>query len=499
MRITALALIAPLCALAAGIPAATPVRSVSLDEAVQMALGRNPDILRALQEIERTSGQVIEVRAQALPQVAAVSSYSQQDRNLIESPPSGKVGQPEIPPINVSGTSAPIIVVVPVASSSGYEQPDKRWRVAFEGRQLLYSGGQVRAALKVAHYTKQNSLYQLRNTVDQVISDTRRNFYEVLLTRALIRVQEESLRLLEEQFTDQKNRFEAGTVPRFNVLRAEVEMANVRPEVIKAKNNYVIAQLRLAKTLGVDSTPGQADPLPFAVTGEFSIPRQTLSLDEALATARERRAFLKIQREAILIQKETVKVAMAGYKPRIELSGGYEWHSQSYTDDLDESVDGWFFGVQGTWNIFDGLETYGRVKQAKAQLQQALISYADAERQVELEVRAAFSKVQEARELIQSQEKNVEQADEALRLSVERLDAGAGTQLDVLDARTARTQAQTTELEARYQYNVAVAELERITGVETQYDDTFDDPLTRKSRAKKAPTPAPTPAPARKK
>jgi outer membrane protein TolC len=268
----------------------------------------------------------------------------------------------------------------------------------------------------------------------------------------------------------------------------------VRPDLITAKNDYIVAQLQLAKTLGVDSTAGQAAPLPFAISGDFSLPAQPLSLDEALATARERRAFLKSQREAILIQKEGLKVALAGYQPQVSLNGGYEWRSPNLTNDLDQVVQGWFFGVQGSWNIFDGLATYGKVKQAKAQIQEALIAYADAGRQVDLEVRTAFSKVQEAKELIESQTKNVEESDEALRLAVERLNAGAGTQLDVLDARTARTRAQTTELQARYQYNVAVAELERVTGEQTHYDDTFDDPLAHKPKTKPAETPAPRPA-----
>jgi outer membrane protein TolC len=493
------AILAPLCAMADGGASSKTGSKLTLDAAVQMAIARNPDILRARQDIERTTGQIIEVRAQALPRVAATSSYDQQDRGLIETPPAGK-SVPHVPPINVSGTTAPVIVLVPITSSPSYEIPDKRWRVAFQASQLLYSGGQVRSALNIAHHTKINSMYQLRDVVDHVISDTRQFFNEVILTRALIRVQEQSLQLLEEQLEDQKNRFDAGTVPRFNVLRAEVELANVRPELIRAKNDHVIAQLRLAKTLGVDSTPGQADPLPFVVDGEFTIPPQPLTLDQALATARERRAMLKSQREAIIIQKENVKVALSGYKPRLELSGGYEWHNSSYSEDLDQTVNGWFFGVQGSWNIFDGLETYGRFKQAKAQLKQALISYSDAERQVDLEVRGAFSKVQEAKEVIQSQTKNVEQADEALRLATERLDAGAGTQLEVLDARTARTRAQTTELQARYQYNVALAEFERICGVETEYDDTFDDPLVNhKHVAKAAPKPASMPVMARKK
>ena len=91
------------------------------------------------------------------------------------------------------------------------------------------------------------SLYALRDTIDQVIATVRQQFYQVILNKALIGVQEESVHLLEAQLKDQQNRFEAGTVPRFNVLQAEVALANQQPALITARNNYRIAQLQLAK------------------------------------------------------------------------------------------------------------------------------------------------------------------------------------------------------------------------------------------------------------
>ena len=95
---------------------------------------------------------------------------------------------------------------------------------------------------------------------------------------------------------------------------------------------------------------------------------------------------------------------------------------------------GWFFGATGTWNVWDGGATYGRVTQAKAQLMQSKNNYDNGIRQVVLDVQQAISNLQQAQETIDSQTASVVQATEALRLSKERLDAGAGTQLDVLNA-----------------------------------------------------------------
>src|SRR5207248_11209293 len=100
-----------------------------------------------------------------------------------------------------------------------------------------------------------SSYYAFRNSIDLIVATVRQQFYLVLLDRALIGVQEESVRLLQSQLQDQQNRFEAGTVPRFNVLQAQVALSNQLPQLITAQNNYRISQLQLAKTLGLDFDP----------------------------------------------------------------------------------------------------------------------------------------------------------------------------------------------------------------------------------------------------
>lgn len=501
---------------------------LTLEKAVRLALQQNPEILKALQEIERTRGQVIEVRAQALPRVTLTGNYNQQDRELLQGSQGGGAGGTanlnsvqttsvgttqgagaqtatgtaaatgaRTAAANPTGTAAAnaatgitvdqlanLLNQQSASSSANSVVNNKSWQVILQVRQVVYAGGQVRAALRIAKFTQDSSYWRLRDTIDQIISTTRTQFYSVLLNRALINVQEESISLLSDQLKDQQNRFEAGTVPRFNVLRAEVELANARPELIRATNNYLIAQLQLAKTLGLAPAPGGKPT--FNAVGALDTGERPLGLQSALQLAKERRPFLKVQRQSILIETEQIRIALAGYKPRVDANAGYEVLSSRFSDDLTDTVNGWFFGVTGSWDIFDGLATYGRTKQARARLESAKINYDDSVQQVELEVQQAYALLQQARETIQSQQKNVEQALEALRLSTERLSAGAGTQLDVLDARVALTRARTTELQARADYNIALAEFDRVTATDTVYDDTFNDPLTRGPKKKAA-------------
>ena len=464
---------------------------LTLDRAIALGLRQNPDLLRALKEIERTRGQVIEVRAQALPRVGINANYFQQDKDLLERGGGGGSGGGS--PLQFTDESGNVVAVDDSfaggssgGSSGGFGGAggDKSWRIALEARQLIYSGGQVGAALKIAKFTEDQAYYLLRDTVDRVIATVRTQFYAVLLNRKLITVAEESIRLLEDQLKDQQNRLEAGTVPRFNVLQAEVALANSQPDLIRARNNYLVAQLQLSRTLGLEASKSATGKPTFDVAGELRVTERRIALQNALAAARANRPFLKAQKQNILTEEQQITVAQAGLKPRIEANAGWEFRNSRRTDDLSKEANGWYYGINGNWAIFDGFETKGRVMQARARLASAAITYADSVLQVELEVQQAHARLQEARELIASQEKVVEQADEALRLARERLSAGAGVQLDVLNAQVALTRARTTQQQALYDYNVALAEFDRATGADTVYDNTFVDPRATEAKVR---------------
>jgi len=213
---------------------------------------------------------------------------------------------------------------------------------------------------------------------------------------------------------------------------------------------------------------------------------------------------LRVQEQGIEIGREQIKAAQAGYLPTFAISGGLLSRNMPGQSRLDNVNSGWFFGVTGSWNIFDGFETRGLVEQARAQLETARINFAEAERNVAQEVQDAFSRLVEARALIESQEKNVEQAMEALELGEARFSAGAATQVEVLDARVALTRAQVTELEARFLYTLALIDIMRATAYNTRYQARLDDPLlspnrdrVRRATIVREPAPAPTTSGAR--
>ncbi|MFY8217312.1 MAG: TolC family protein, partial [Chthoniobacterales bacterium] len=464
------------------------VPDFTLDDAVKTALQKNPTLLNAVQQIRFTRGQVIEITAQALPQVDAVAGYQQIAPELADPATPASSGDNTINIPLPDGTTVPLNL----GGVSGRYVNDKAWNVGFQASQLLYNGGAVISGIRAADAVESGAYFLLRQTINDVVAQVKIGFFQVVLNRALIVAQKQSVDLLGEQLKDQENRYEAGTVPRFNVLQAEVALANAQPPLIQAQNNLRISMYQLVKLLGMDYSPAKPSEVPFNVVGNLTYVARKINIDESVRMAIERNPALKAQRQNLLAQAQNVNVQFAGYLPTVSAQADYTWQNNNAFESLTEVTAGWTFGFVGSWAIFDGFETKGRVMQARAQLEQAVNNYNDDVRQIILDVQEAISNLQTALETVQSQEASVLQATEAFRLSQERLDAGAGTQLDVLNAQTQLLQSQTNVLTARYDYITALAQYNLALSLDAQYEELFDDPLNPNERKRFAKITNPT-------
>ena len=445
------------------------VADLTLNEAVQIALKQNPTILNSIQNIRLTRGQLIEVVAQAVPQIGITSNYNNQAQSLF--PPSSPT-RIEIP--NPSG-GKPIILT----SGGGGNPQNQSWNIQFAASQLIFDGGATIAGIKAGSAAYDSAFFSLRSTVDNVVSQVITQFYQVVLNRALIVAQQQNVALLQQQVQDQQNRYEAGTVPRFNVLQAEVQLANALPPLIQAENSFRVSLYQLVKLLGMDYPKGHPSEVPFNVVGALGYSPRRVDTDESIRVAIARNPALKAQRQNILANASNVSAQIAGWFPSINAQVGYDVRNNSNSGNIGDSLVGMFFGATGQWNVWDGGATYGRVSQAKAQLMQSKNTYDDGIRQVVLDVQTAISNLDQAKQTIDATTASVVQATEALRLARERLDAGAGTQLDVLNAQTQLLAAQTNVLQARYDYIAAMAQYDFALSLDTQYVETFEDPLVR--------------------
>jgi outer membrane protein TolC len=467
---------------------------LTIVEAVELALRQSPTVLNQVQELKRTSGVVFSAQAALLPQLTATGSYRQVEPTLAQTSSSANlpfdlVLVPQNQPLIVRPNGTTNAVAVPVNSFFNNSTITNTWNMQVTVSQLLYDGGAAIANRRAARINEDAAYYTLRDTIDLLVQNVRTQFYQIILDRALVQVQEESVNLLRSQLDDQQSRYDAGTVPQFNVLQAESQLQNQIPQLISAQNNYRIAQVTLAKTLGIPAGRQYVTDEPLPVVGSLDAPQIKYDLADALVTARANRPSLKAQRSNILAAVENVSVARAGYQPTVTANAGLEVEENPLSNNMRNTVNGWFFGVSGSWNIFDGGNTYGRVKQTRASLEETKVTYDDSVRQVELDVSTAVDNLRQGQETIVAAKKGVDVSLESLRLANERLAAGTGTQLDVLNQQTQLTTSRSNYFTAEFQYISAIAQYQFATATEVKYNDLFDEsgyhPTTLSSREAK--------------
>lgn len=416
---------------------------LSLVDALNLTLQQNDTLKEARADLQASRGLVIQTRAIALPTVSANGNFTRSDENLIQ----------QFPFNNTNGGSG--------GSGQSFAIPRDTWNTSIRITQTIYQGGRTLSAIRAARLEKEQAMLQYETAVQDALLATRVAYYNVLLAEQQITVNEASINLLTNEFLDQQRRFDAGTVPKFNVLQAEVALANARPALISARNNYRIAKNNLSTQLGYNLPRNIWEDIPMHLTDKLDSNPYNVDLPSAIEQALERRTELGALRRNEGLQRENIVNARAGYQPVVQAFAGYDWNSAEFNRDLSREFNGWVVGGQLNWNIFDGMLTRGKVIQAKAQFERAQAEVDDRARQIELEVRTDYSIFIEARETLESQQKVQEEADEALRLARARAEAGTGTQLDVLNAETQLTQARTTQLQALRDYDVARARLER--------------------------------------
>jgi outer membrane protein len=399
---------------------------LTLDAALAHALEHSPTLLRTREQIREQEGVLVTARAARLPTVAASGSAARVDDARLESP---------------------------VAR-------DESWSVDVSVSQVLYAGG----GLQAQERGQRDQLEAARLAYQAAVSDTlltvRQQFYGVLLARELIGVQEEALVVLENELRYARSRHAAGTGSDFDLLRAEVAVATAKPDLIRARNAYQTAQDTLRTTLGA-SAPAASE---LGVQGELIVPAREVILADAVAAARAHRPELARQERLLAAAEQGVTGARSGYRPTVAAVAGYAWNKPSLTTTAASHLHGWSAGLQASWNIFDSKATAGKVTQARSREQQARYAVEETQLAIELEVRTAYSRVVEAREVLRASEQVVTQARESLRLAQARYQAGMATQLDVLSAQSALTRARSNLAQAQHDHAVASASLQRATG-----------------------------------
>ena len=246
--------------------------------------------------------------------------------------------------------------------------------------------------------------------------------------------------------------YQTGRISKFDLLRAKVEVANLKPNLIRAENNLRLAKEGLAILL---SLPAHS----IRLSGEFKFEPIRINLEEALKKALSSRNDLKslnLQRDIIEVYSRLAKLAHA---PSLYLRGNYQYNKPSGGE--DEWGEDWNINLVLSLSLFDGGKSQTIIKQRKSQLKEVELSLGQLKDRIMLEVKSAFWGMEVAEESISAQKENIGQAEEALSIAELRYKSGMITNLEVLDAQLALTQAKMGYLKSLYDYNIAKAKLKK--------------------------------------
>lgn len=422
------------------VPALEAATPLGLEEAIARALAANP-ALRAFEarRVEVAAG-IREARADAYPQLSAVSSYGQSRNPSFLNSPDFEEFLRNFP----GGDFEPGV--------------QELYSAGIEVSQPLYTGGKLRAAVRLAEKVAGVTDAQIRAARLDTALAAAEAYFEVLAAKRALQVVEVQERNRRESLNVVQARYDLGEATRLELLRAQSSLIEVSPEVVGLRGDIEVAESRLRVVLGLP--PGTA----LAVTDRESELPLLPGAQVLAALARENRpelADLELQRQALELQQE---VTRAEGRPQVDFGGAYGREVrliENFTDDLYAS---WRFGLFLRWEFYDGGRREAQVAQLESRRQQRALELADLSNRIALEIEEAATRYRTAVARYQASKASADAAREATRVARDTYQEGVALQVDLLEAQQRETEAEIALVDAYYDSWVEAAQLARALG-----------------------------------
>jgi len=421
--------------LAAQEPPATV--TVTLDEAIALALSQNPFYLASQEKVAQAKAQVRQAAAGFLPTLNAQGTDTLDEKLFVLEFPSFIPGQP------------------PQRFSIDFTRD---YQMALSFGLPLFTGGRLTAGYKQANYGLQASREGVRLSEQETVFNVKRAFYTYLLAKEFSAVADESLALAEGFRNNVKNLYDVGVASKFELLLAEVQVSNLKPPSIRARNGIEVAALNLKTILGI--------PLdtPLEIKGELVSPPLDPVTEAVVEEAQAQRPELRQLDYQRLMAGEMLKMARGTGLPSLAIGGVYNlWSDRLMFRKVDWQN---YYTISLSLNIplFNGFDTMAKVGQSKAAIREIEWNRKGLAEMISFEVKQAVLNRAQARETLLSQEKNVEQSREAVRIAELNYTEGLATNLDVVTAQVGLRQASTNYSQALYDCVISDAQLEKALG-----------------------------------
>jgi outer membrane protein len=425
----------------------------TLEKSVATVLEQNPDIKIAEKELDKASAGVGEAYANILPQLNASVNFQHS--------------------WEIQETTMPNFIKAGLGDLADPNMPDYI-KIAFGlentfnyGAQLtqpIFLGWAGIAGIQTAKAAERAAEQNVKQKKQDLIYQTANVFYGCLMAQELVKVQEEALAQSKANLDNVLKKYDVGSASGFDKMRAEVEYANLQPELISARNNYQSALTGLRTILGLDKDSN------IEARGEFKYEEDDLlisPLSDLQDLAIENRPELKALNEQKTMASKGITIARSDFLPKVFFQTDYSYLAQRNNLNFkqDDFSKGFTSAVSIQIPIFSGFKSIRQYQKAK--LDKGIIL--DTEKQVfdgvAAQVEVAYNKLLEANEKYLSAKETVNLATEALRLANLMYDEGANTQLDVLNSQLALTRARLNFVSSLYDYQVARYELRKVTGM----------------------------------
>ncbi|MDY6782621.1 MAG: TolC family protein [Cyanobacteriota bacterium] len=318
----------------------------------------------------------------------------------------------------------------------------------------LLTGGRRTAQIQAAEDAIRFNQLAVERQSEQTRFEVTRAYYNLQEADARVGIEQAAIADAEGTLRDAQLLEEAGLGTRFDVLRAEVDLANSRQNFVNAVSQQLTSRRELATSLGLpqDAIVFAADRIGKA--GEWELP-----LEETIVLAYKNRAELEqqlVQRDISAQQRE---VALSSIRPQVNLFANYNF--LGIIDDDRDIADGYSVGARLQWTLFDGGAARARAAREEKNIELAETRFDEQRNQIRLEVEQAYNTLSANEDNIQTANIALQLAQESLRLARLRFGAGVGTQTEVINAQTELTRARGNLLTAIISYNQSLAALQR--------------------------------------
>jgi len=416
--------------------------SLSLDRAIELGLKNDEALRQAEQAVAGAQAQVVQARSNAFPQLSLAGQYG---RNIL-------IPSLFLPAEFFGGGTGSVKIEI---------GEDNEFGGAVTVSQVLWAAGRISAGLVAAKEYLASFRCREIAVSDYVCFSIKEAYYGVLLAADMLRIEQKASAAASEAARIARIGYEQGTVSRFDLMRAEVELANRKAPLVKVQNDFDQAVIILRRRCGL----GSSDEI--SLSDSLTAVARPAGLDTMIAAMREGSAEIKALEHAVGAQKQFLRIAKADRYPILSLAGSYAVQTQWSNEWLPpSSLIAKSAAVQVGFRIpiFDGLNTKGKINKAKADLRSAELELERVARDKELAVRQSYVSLENALTALEGREESVALAEEAHRLALVRLANGLATPLERLDAELAMTAARAQLAEALFSSRIGEAYLELAVG-----------------------------------